>query len=209
MPLSFSSVPFTMPTGLARPAGGDCSFDPITPPIPLTTCLTVFDDCQDTRRYFDLPASSERVKPCTPDCDELWYCMEPPADNDELWYCMEPPGGGGGGITTTCCPLDPVPTTVTATVTGGGLCNGSYPITYSSGTGNWSYSGIFGTCHPALSTSIVLNCSGSPAAWTLNTVAAITNYTPTSLVCNPLEIIFTNVDLTACGGTANATITIR
>lgn len=55
-----------------------------------------------------------------------WYCMEPP---DGFWYCMRPPasssssgGGGGGGsgsgggtVTVSCC-ANPIPTTLTMTI---------------------------------------------------------------------------------------------
>ena len=117
-----------------------------------------------------------------------------------------------GDVLTTCCPGQPVRPILTATVTGGGACNGSYPMIYDSSLQEWETSAAIGTCvgAPALGT-LVLSCAPTNA-WQLGTnepglVPAL--YAPSSVSCaSPFQLVFSNVDLTGCGGTASATVSV-
>ena len=116
------------------------------------------------------------------------------------------------GITTTCCPANPTPQVLHATVTGGGGCNGSYEMDYDGSLGEWSTSATIGTCvaNPGAGT-LVLSCPPSNA-WQLATNEpglAPALYAPSSVSCaSPFQLVFSNVDLTGCGGTASATVSV-
>lgn len=98
---------------------------------------------------------------------------------------------------TTCCPSVGLPHTLYAHVTGAGLSNGVYPLTFIGGT-NWS--GLSGTC--------LLSLFCDPAtAWTFH-ISGLGNIVATSVDCSPLQLVFTGVDFSSCGGTSGGTVTI-
>jgi hypothetical protein len=105
---------------------------------------------------------------------------------------------------SNCCPHDLVPLTLSATVTSGGICDGSYKL-YGTTMAAWQYSGTFGTC-VGISGAINLTCLGN-GTWQL-TAAGPSFYNPSASNCSPFQLTFTGVDLSACGGTSNATITV-
>jgi hypothetical protein len=108
------------------------------------------------------------------------------------------------GVMTGCCPA-PIPTTLHATVTGGGACDGSYALVYDSGFGKWVYQGGFGILCIAGQDNIALGCTGA-GAWQLGTPGGIV--TQPGFSCTPFLITFTPFDLRICGGANGATITV-
>ena len=111
-----------------------------------------------------------------------------------------------GGVVTDCCPSDPVPATLHAVVTGGGSCDGTYKLTWRN-TSLWTYRGSLGVACDGggLADEISLTCF--PEGWVLG--AALGGpYGATSASCDPLSLTFTDVDLTPCGGTTAATVTV-
>jgi hypothetical protein len=111
-----------------------------------------------------------------------------------------------GGVSTNCCPSDDTPTTLHATITNGGACNGSYAITFDATGPNpgWKSTQAVGTCNTG--TTIFFNCAAFTNLWDLTVGALPTSATSTS--CSPFIVTFTGIDLTGCGGTNNATITV-
>ena len=113
------------------------------------------------------------------------------------------PAAGCGTVPTGCCP-NAIPNGLHATVTGGGVCNGSYALTYN-GVNAWDYTGPVGTC--ARQSGFTMVCQGNNT-WGFSFASGGGVYTPASLQCTPLVIVFSGVDLTNCGGTNSATVTV-
>lgn len=118
----------------------------------------------------------------------------------------------GETVLTGCC-ADPISTTLTATVTNGGIFNGSYTLTYTNvGAARWeNVVTEWGTCTLLVEYGLRLSCQpGAPDDYWQLDVQGETGgeFPPASLDCDPLEIVFTGVNMTACGGEANATVTI-
>ena len=105
------------------------------------------------------------------------------------------------GIATGCCPSDLVPTTVHATVTGGGALNGTYALVWDGVLMHWTSTTALGTC---AASTFFLQCPGTNI-WKIWTSGGPTNVT--TAVCNPLSLTF-GVNLAPCGGPAGATITV-
>jgi hypothetical protein len=89
-----------------------------------------------------------------------------------------------------------------ATITLGGGLNGTYALAATTGTA-WQFTGRLGTC---LLGQINLTCLGD-GTWQL-TAAGPSFYSPSAATCTPLSLTFPGVDLTGCGGSAGATITV-
>lgn len=73
----------------------------------------------------------------------------------------------------------------------------------------WICQSLLGTCQSTpISFTIQLACPPGIQQWGL-TVQGLPNlYHPTSSSCAPFALVFTGVDLTGCGGTASATVTV-
>lgn len=112
------------------------------------------------------------------------------------------PPAGCGGVVTTCCP-NAIPDNLHATVTNGGICDGSYGITYG-GANDWNCGGPIGTCPQQTGFTFVCQ-SGT---WAFSFASGPGVYMPSSVTCNPLAVVFQGVDLSSCGGTNNATVTV-
>jgi hypothetical protein len=128
------------------------------------------------------------------------------------YQIVQPPAvpcGSDCGIGTACCPGVSLPTRLQATVTGGGACNGSYALSWVAPGPNWKYSGPLGTCSPGLAgDTLLLTCGSLGGGWQLTTAGGPTMYAATSATCSPFALTFTGVDLTNCGGTGGATVTV-
>lgn len=113
-----------------------------------------------------------------------------------------------GAIPTNCCEPD-TPVSLYATVQNGGECNGSYLITWD-GTGPnpaWKSRVDFGRCRSENgSLTLFFACSGVVNLWVLTAGPLPTSATASS--CTPFIVTFAGLDLTGCGGLANATITV-
>ncbi len=113
----------------------------------------------------------------------------------------------GPKVLVPCCDV-PVPTTLTATV--GGTCAGSRALTFSSVGGLiWSHTGQMGVCG-LLVPEVIFNlvCNTPSNLWTLTVARNITQYSPASVSCDPIHLVFNNVDMSACGcGTVTVEIT--
>ena len=108
------------------------------------------------------------------------------------------------GIQTGCCPL-PVPMTLHFSVTGGGICNGSYAITYDPLVpAGWIFVGPFGNCTSLRTEVLRCNANGS---WHVTTPATLGGDV-FLFTCTPLAITLIGQDMTPCGGTAGATVTV-
>ena len=105
-----------------------------------------------------------------------------------------------GSVSTTCCP-NAISATLYATITGGGIYDGSYALVWDGHTSppTWASIATLGTC------GISFPCSPADA-WVLR-IAGI-SYDPTSVTCAAFQVTFTGVDLTLCGGPAGATFTV-
>jgi hypothetical protein len=115
-----------------------------------------------------------------------------------------------GDVTTTCCPSNPIPTFLNVTVTNGSLCNGTYPVIYTGGAPNfatWLAQGKIGSCGASGSSYNVWLLSCVNGGWTIVT-GTLSPHSPSSSSCDPFIITFTGVNLTGCGGTSNATVTV-
>lgn len=95
--------------------------------------------------------------------------------------CLTP---SGDTITTECCPDDPLPLTLIATVPSG-VCAGDYEMVYNAGHSWWeaTIGGI---------TAIVFCDSGT---WKFSGSSTVT---ADSVVCNPLEIVFPGLTSGTC-----------
>jgi hypothetical protein len=119
------------------------------------------------------------------------------------------PCGTDCGISTACCPGISLPARLQATVTGGGACNGSYALGWVAPGPNWKYTGPLGTCNASLpGDSLLLTCGSQGNAWQLVTASGATMYGAASATCSPFALTYTGVDLTNCGGTSGATVTV-
>lgn len=113
------------------------------------------------------------------------------------------PPYGVCGIVTTCCPGG-ANKTLTVTVSGGGICDGGYTITYDpsiTASPTWTGSSAVGTCPTG---PLEFTCAFGNWVLTIG-VAAVT---ASAVSCDPFVIVFTAVDLTHCGGGASATVTV-
>lgn len=119
--------------------------------------------------------------------------------------CPAVGGGGGGGTTQTSCCTDPVPNTLHATITNDSALNGSYALTHNATSDHWLYTGAFGNCPPTSGTDghLDFGCSILVFSFLANSIV----YSLTGQ-CAPFIWTATGVDLTACGGSSNATITV-
>jgi hypothetical protein len=115
--------------------------------------------------------------------------------------CPAQPCGGGGTFIQTACCANTISSALHATITGGGASNGSYPLTYDGTLFPPGWAGII----PGTTCGIKFDC-GLGSTWELG-IAGPT-YNPASVSCSPLNVVFGNVDLTLCGGTNNATVTV-
>jgi hypothetical protein len=112
------------------------------------------------------------------------------------------PPAGCGGIDTTCCPGQPIPATVHATVTGSGACDGTYALSYCATPGNWQTAQPLGSC----STPPTLTFLCNAGHWFLQGNFLVAQ--AASVTCSPLSIHFANIDFSLCGGGAgNVTVT--
>jgi hypothetical protein len=105
--------------------------------------------------------------------------------------------------TVSCCPNE-IPAVLRGTVTGGGLCDGSYLLINGPGNNVWHYLGGMGTCNVPTGEITVLCING---VWS----ATATGPTFGSLVsadCGPPIVLVFTVDLSHCGGSSNATLTV-
>jgi hypothetical protein len=98
-------------------------------------------------------------------------------------------------VQTTCCP-QPIPIKLTATVSGCGSLNGTYPLTFFSGT---QWQGTIGSCLAKLTCEKTLGWLFLAGIFGVGTLV--------SQSCSPLKIVFT-ADLSECGGGSACTITI-
>jgi hypothetical protein len=113
-------------------------------------------------------------------------------------------------IETGCCPDDPVPQTLTATVTSGGAYDGTYALTYRSGV--WSFildDGAIGSCGAGGTEAIlVLQCNGSNQ-WEFYTDDFVFGpFSVTTEACDPFQLVFDNVNFSLCGLQTGATVTV-
>jgi hypothetical protein len=109
-----------------------------------------------------------------------------------------------GGFTVKCCGNIIIPATLFATITGAGICNGTYQLVNGGPPGNcWDHVGTsFGTCTIGVAGNLIaLCCQSSTDAWSLQISFGITTYSPSSVSCYPFDLLFTGVDMTNCGGT--------
>ena len=106
------------------------------------------------------------------------------------------------GVTTACCPGDPVPTTVHATITGGGALDGVYAMVYDAGLSRWVSTTDLGSCAAG---TFYLECATGPT-WRIKCGAVFS--TVTTVVCNPLSLTFGTVNLFLCAGASGGTIVV-
>ena len=121
--------------------------------------------------------------------------------------CPAQPCGGGGTITTACCPTDPVPMALHATLTGAGALDGTYSLGYdpTNPDPTWLTGTVF-TC-VGLQQPLVFSCAAFGATWIV-TIGLHVYHTAAGSNCSPFVQRFTGVDLIACGGPTGATITV-
>lgn len=118
-------------------------------------------------------------------------------------------GTGGGPITVVCCPDNPVSATLNAAVTNGGICDGDYHMTYEPAPNNWAAHQSLGNCIEPGTVAFALVCFVPTESWKLTpTTASPDIYDPVFVQCSPFELHFIHVDLTNCGGSADATVII-
>jgi hypothetical protein len=113
-------------------------------------------------------------------------------------------GGGGGGVTSTCCPSNPIPTTLYATLSGS--ATGTIPLTYSSSDGSWT--GSFGICGTTVAVSIVCMFG---SGWNITlTGGAFWNIFPeqTSYTCNPFGVSWSGLSGTCSNNNAPVFVNI-
>ena len=110
-----------------------------------------------------------------------------------------------GTITTTCCPTITLPNTLHGTLTGAGALNGTYAMYYTA------------LSVPTWKTNDFLNCSGLMASISItcqttsswSAVIGVGSFGPNvGSSCIPFSQVFSNVDLTDCGGPTGATLTV-
>ena len=107
----------------------------------------------------------------------------------------------GGAVQTGCCP-NTIPATLYATIAGGGAgIDGSYAIAYDAAFASWKNTAPIGTCPTG---TLAFTCTGG--FWDLSIGGG--GYTSTSAFCAAFQVTFTGVDLTLCGGSASATVTV-
>lgn len=112
-----------------------------------------------------------------------------------------------GGVTVPCCP-NALPTTLYATLSGSGF-DGTYALTWNTTTLAWEYAGSIGSCVPGSGQAYTLNlaCAAAPKFfWYVSANPTIYQAAPSS--CSPLNVVFTGVDFSACGGSSNASVTV-
>ena len=114
--------------------------------------------------------------------------------------CPGGSSGSGGGVVTPCCPGVVIPTTLYAVVTGGGVFNGTYTLTYSSDDHKWHYGNPLACC-------IIFNCAGAGPLWGLSTGAGSV-FNNTSAVCSPLQVVFVATSPGPCTSTNGYTVTV-
>ena len=141
------------------------------------------------------------------DGDPFVICSGP-YDTLELAQAACPPAPPP--IETGCCPANPVPQSLTATVTSGGAYDGTYALTYRSGV--WSFildDGAIGSCGAGGTEAIlVLQCNGSNQ-WEFYTDDFVFGpFAPTSDACDPFSVVFDNVNFSLCGLQTGATVTV-
>jgi len=141
------------------------------------------------------------------DGDPFVICSGPYA-TQELAEAACPPAPPP--IETGCCPDDPVPQSLTATVTSGGAYDGTYALTYRSGV--WSFildDGAIGSCGAGGTEAIlVLQCNGSNQ-WEFYTDDFVFGpFAVTTEACDPFQLVFDNVNFSLCGLQTGATVTV-
>jgi hypothetical protein len=111
-----------------------------------------------------------------------------------------------GGVTVPCCP-NALPGLLHASLSNG--ASGSVQLLFNSDMAFWLSQAAFGSCFPA-TMSFICDTSVSPVAWKLLIPGNGTEYSPTSVACDPLFVQFTNVDASVClgPGANNITVTV-
>lgn len=92
---------------------------------------------------------------------------------------------------------------------GGPLFDGDVRIlTWQTLTQTWAlFSETWGTCEDLLVPVFILGCTGQEE-FQLQVINVVEHYFASSVQCDPLQIVFEDVDLTSCGGTTGATLTV-
>lgn len=135
---------------------------------------------------------------CTPAPPAVEIC---PPTITAVPTCCTSGGGTVGTISTNCCPNNLFPETLYVTIT----TLGTFTLQWDESvglTGGWKYEGILGTCE---NTVIVLSCSALDV-WLMTVSAGASS--PIFISCDPIELIFYDIDLTTCGGTESETFVV-
>ena len=118
-----------------------------------------------------------------------------------------------GGVTVPCCPSLSIPATLHATISGSGGLDGTYALTWrgedpTDPENAWTCRQNLGSCVSTPGDPDTLNflCTITPA-WEL-AVRGPFIYGPTHVSCDPFEVVFEGVNLSACGGGADCTVTV-
>lgn len=130
-------------------------------------------------------------------------------------------GTGAGGIDTDCCEGVPVPSVLTATLTGNGVCNcidGEVILEYSPALSELEHTwvGTFNRCSGG-TTTLTLICiftatpEGGSWSWQIQGAGGcVFDATPFSTLvsCDPFYLVATSVTVSCCGNTFDIVITI-
>lgn len=139
--------------------------------------------------------------------------------SDLVWDtqgCCDCPAGSSGSpstVTVACCP-DPIPTTLTAVVSGGTGLDGTYSMTYV-GSNTWAFTtqtGPFGTCpqdNPGV-TALAVRCEEDGVTWSLfvDNLASGPFSPDVGFQCSPFNMTWSGITFTDCGGAVGATVTV-
>jgi len=101
----------------------------------------------------------------------------------------------GGTISTTCCPDVLLPANITATITGSGSCDGSYPMTFDLSLNAWITTGPIGECPTEDKPAISLTCGDGATNFAVAIDGTSTAGGVTTISCsNPFLVVASGIN---------------